>query len=141
MPNNNESDSDDSLHEIMAQSLITAEVNDNLEYNPSIAKALHLKQEEICQCRIQKQKMKGKKKKEKITSIESSTSYPNTGVIPYTLPKPIEIELHQPFSKRKSNTKSNMDFHNPTFYENEIPICEINSIVGVAEALISLKPS
>jgi len=47
MSNNNDSDSDDSLHEIMALSLITAEVNDNLEYNPTIAKALRLKQEEF----------------------------------------------------------------------------------------------
>ena len=139
MMSNIESDSDDSLHEIMALSLITARVNDNLEYNPSIAKALRLKQEEFRQRRLHKQKMKEKKKKEeklmkednKISATKSTTT---------TLPKSESKDM-EPCSKRDSKVKGiiSRTSHNE---ENDNPRNEeTSSIVGVAQALISLKPS
>jgi len=85
--------------------------------------------------------MKANKKKEK-TTFKSSISHPNTGGPPNIFPKHIEIEWEKCCSKRKTRkAKCNLEMHNPTNDDNEIPKCETNSIVGVAEALISLKPS
>jgi len=139
-----ESDSDDSLHEIIALSLITAAVNYNLEYNPSIAMALYKTQQEFRQRRFQKKNASKQKQSENHTQsvdpnlqiVQDTTMVVKEDSKPKSKPHHkhdlLKID-HQKYTKPPSTSTTQQD---ESSKEGNNP--ETNSIEGVAEALISL---